>query len=200
MAVVVPVYFDYASSLCFIASVIGSRLEAELGVTLDWRPVEIAAQYPSWRKGALIGGDTHGKIARVASETGVPVMIPTRWLDSRAALQGALFARDHDRFDAYHARVFRAAFADGEDIGDMRVMERIAVAAGLTATEFADAVAAERYAPQLASELAEAQRLGVTGYPTFLLGRFPLTGIQPFETMRRLFARHIERQTIRVLH
>jgi len=200
MAVAVPVYFDYASSLCFIAGVIGDRLEAELDVVLDWRPVEIASQYPSWTKGALLDDDSRERIRRVANETGVSLVTPTRWMDSRPALLGAFFARDCGCFREYHRHVFQTAYAHGEDIGDASVIERIADASGLAPAEFRRALASQRHARQLADHLAEVQRFGVTGYPAFLLGQFPLTGIQPFDTMRLLFLRYLEQRAARSLH
>jgi predicted DsbA family dithiol-disulfide isomerase len=200
MPIVVPVYFDYASSLCAIAASIGAQLEADLDVTFDWRPVEIAAQYPHWKKGDRVGDETRAKIARVSAETGVPIAVPERWLDSRAALEGAFFARAHGRFCAYHERVFIAAFASRDDIADRRVLTRIAQESGLPVGEFMMALATRAHAPELSASVEEARRLGVVGYPTFLLGELPLTGIQPIETMRLLFQRHIERSRDRLLH
>jgi predicted DsbA family dithiol-disulfide isomerase len=191
--IVVPVYFDYASSLCYIAWRVAGRLEAELAVVMRWRPVLIAAQYPQWKHGGLIGGDTRGKIERVAQETGIALRIPERWLDSRAALEGAVFAEEHERLAAYHGAVFAAAYERGEDIGSRTVLVRAATDAGLPMRRFMEALDTRRMAPRLAAIRAEAHQLGVVGYPTFFLGEFPLTGIQPYETMHLLIARHIAR-------
>jgi len=193
MPVVIPVYFDYASSLCYIAWRIAERLEAALDIEMRWRPLSIAAQYPRWEYGSLIGGDTRAKIERVAEETGVALRIPERWIDSRAALEGAAFAEGYDCITAYHREVFAAVYEGTADIGDRRVLVHIAERVGLPMEEFAQSLATRRVALQIAANLEEARRYGVTGYPTFLLGEFPLTGIQPFETMRLLFQRHIER-------
>ncbi len=198
MSVIVPVYFDYASSLCYIAWRIAARLEAELDVTMSWRPVDIAVQLAEWKPGDLIGGDTRAKIERVASETGIALRIPERWCDSRAALEGVVFAEECACAAAYHREVFAALYERSDDIGDRTVLVRAAVAAGLPMGRFMEFVATRRAAPQLARIRDEAQRLGVTGYPTFLLGEFPLSGIQPLETMKLLVARHIERANERL--
>jgi predicted DsbA family dithiol-disulfide isomerase len=191
--VIVPVYFDYASSLCYIAWRIAARLEAELGVKMSWRPVHMAARHTEPRPGDLIGGDTRAKIERVAFETGIRLGIPARWCDSRAALEGAVLAEECGCPVAYHREVFAAVYERGDDIGNRTVLVRAAVAAGLPMGRFMEFIATRRGAPRLALIREEAQRLGVTGYPTFLLGEFPLTGIQPLETMTLLVARHIER-------
>ena len=198
MALIVPVYFDYASSLCYIAWRIAAQLGAELDIELRWRPVHIAEQYPGWRHGELIGGDTRTKIERVAYETGIALHIPARWLDSRAALEGVLFAEDCGCAGAYHQQVFAAAYERGDDIGSRAVLVRAASDAGLPMGRFMEFVATRRGAPQLAEIRQEAQQVGVVGYPTFLLGEFPLTGIQPYETMKLLVTRHIERSRQRL--
>jgi predicted DsbA family dithiol-disulfide isomerase len=190
----IPVYFDYASALCFIAARIGRRLEEELAVELDWRPVEITSHYPALKHGTQLDQDTRDKIARVSRETGVAVIVPENMPDSRAALQGAVFARQRGCFSDYHRRVFEAAFLQRLDLADRQVLIEIAAASRLPIGEFMMAVATGKGSAVLADNLARARRDGVVGYPTFFLGEFPLTGIQPFETMRMLFERHLERE------
>jgi predicted DsbA family dithiol-disulfide isomerase len=190
--VIIPVYFDYASSLCYIAWRITGRLEAELGVVFHWHPVHIAAQYPQRKQGEVIGDEIRANIERVARETGVTLRIPERWLDSRPALEGALFAEERGAFTAYHRGVFTAGYEHGADIGDRRVLVQIAGAAGLPIGSFMESIATRRAGPQLAAVQNEARRRAIVGYPTFLLGEFPLVGIQPYETMKVLIARHID--------
>ena len=191
--VVVPVYFDYASSLCFIAWRIAERLETQLDVVMRWRPLPLTAQYPAWRPGARLPPEVCARVARVAKETEVALRIPPRWLDSRAALEGAIFAEAQGRGRAYHEAIFRAVYEDGADLGDPAVLRCAASAAGLAAEAFDGWLAGGRGAGTLAMLLREARELGIVGYPTFLLGEFPLTGIQPYDTMRLLLARHIVR-------
>lgn len=195
---IVAVYFDYASSLCYIAWRIAARLEAELGVTMSWRPVHIAALHPEWTPGAPLDGATRAKIERVSRETGIALQVPEHWFDSRAALEGVAVAEEWGCVAAYHREVFTAAYERGEDIGERGVLVRAAVAAGLPMGRFMEFVATRRGAPHLSAIREEAHRLGVVGYPTFLLGAFPLSGIQPFETMKLLVARHIARLHERV--
>ena len=191
MPVIIPVYFDYASSLCYIASRIAEQLTAELDVEMRWRPVHIAAHHHEWKQGGPIGGDTRAKIERVSQETGVALRVPERWLDSRAALEGAVFAEECGCAAAYHQEVFAAVYERGDDLGDRAVLVRAAAAAGLPVGRFMEWIATRRAAPQLAAIREEARQLRVIGYPTFLLGEFPLTGIQPYLTMKLLVARHI---------
>jgi hypothetical protein len=49
-------------------------------------------------------------------------------------------------------------------------------------------------APQLVENKSEADRFSALGYPTFMLGEFPLTGIQPKDTMRLLLGRFLSQR------
>jgi predicted DsbA family dithiol-disulfide isomerase len=192
--IVIPVYFDYASTLCYVAWRIVGQLEHELDFTALWKGVPIALRNYRTRPGLPLGPLELGRIRNVAAETGVAVEPPARWIDSDKALQGSELAREADAFAAYHDAVFRAAFEQRADIGDLDVLSAIAARAGLKAAHFRDEVARGRMAARIAANKTEADRFSALGYPSFILGDFPLTGIQPIETMRMLLARFIERR------
>jgi predicted DsbA family dithiol-disulfide isomerase len=192
---VIPIYFDYASTLCYVAWRIVSQLERELGFIALWKGVPIALRNYRTRPGLPLGALELVRIRNVASETGIAVEPPPRWLHSDKALQGSEFARDVGAFSAYHDAVFRAAFEERADIGDLNLLSAIAAAAGLDRARFRDEIERGRMATRIAANKAEADRFSALGYPSFILGDFPLTGIQPIESMRMLLARFIERRT-----
>jgi predicted DsbA family dithiol-disulfide isomerase len=192
--IVIPIYFDYASTLCYVAWRIVGQLERELGFTALWKGVPIALRNYRTRPGLPLGPLELGRIRNVVAETGIGVEPPARWLDSDKALQGSELAREAGAFAAYHDAVFRAAFEERADIGDLDVLSAIAARAGLELAPFRDEVERGRMAARIAANKAEADRFSALGYPSFILGDFPLTGIQPIETMRMLLARFIERR------
>jgi predicted DsbA family dithiol-disulfide isomerase len=192
--VLVPVYFDYASTLCYIAWRIVRELEQELGFEALWKGVPIALRDLGARAGKELGKREREKILLVAAETGIRVAPPKRWLDSKRALLGSEVAREENAFAAYHDSVFRAAFEEHRNIGEWSVLESIASRAGIDAARFRAAVASKRGAALIEEHKREADRFSAFGYPTFILGDFTLTGIQPKESMRLLLARYIERR------
>jgi predicted DsbA family dithiol-disulfide isomerase len=192
--IVIPIYFDYASTLCYVAWRIVGQLERELGFTALWKGVPIALRNYRSRPGLPLGRLELDRIRNVAAETKVAVEPPARWLDSDKALQGSELAREAGAFAAYHDAVFRAAFEERADIGDLEVLSAIAAHAGIEPAHFRDEVERGRMAARIAANKTEADRLSALGYPSFILGDFPLTGIQPIETMRQLLARFIERR------
>ncbi|MCS6926333.1 MAG: DsbA family protein [Candidatus Binatia bacterium] len=197
---VIPVYYDYASSLCYIAKKVMEQLTGQLDVELLWKGVQISRRHPGWRNGEVIGEEARGKILRVARETGIALRIPPRWIDSAYALEGAEFAKDQGQFSAYHDAVFAAVFEEGKDIGDLPTLLRVAESAGLSSTALEHALTTGMFTARVQATEAEAATFGVIGYPTFLLGEFPLTGIQPADTMRLLLQRYVEQSRKHVRH
>ena len=120
--VIVPIYYDYASSLCYVAKKVMEQLHGKLAIELLWKGVQISRRHQGWKNGEMIGDEAKGKIFRVARETGVTLRVPERWLDSSYALEGAEFAREQGKFQDYHDRVFAAIFEEGKDVGDLPTM------------------------------------------------------------------------------
>jgi predicted DsbA family dithiol-disulfide isomerase len=192
--VIIPIYFDYASTLCYIAWKIVSELESELGFEALWKGVPISLRDFKARAGRDIGAREYQKVIMTAAETGIQVAPPKSWINSDDALMGAELAREAQVFPRYHAAVFRGAFEDGLDISRREVIADVAERAGMDRENFLADLQSERMAPRLSENKREADNLSALGYPTFVLGEFPLTGIQPIETMRLLFSRYIRQR------
>ncbi|MGH8011756.1 MAG: DsbA family protein [Candidatus Binataceae bacterium] len=190
----VPVYFDYASTLCYVAWRIVSELEAELGFVALWKGVPIRLRYQRSRPGNALGPIEREKILTVIAETGITVTAPEHWIDSDLALQGAELSREAHAFAPYHAGVFRAAFEQKRDIARLEELAAIAAAAGITPARFVNDLTTGKMALRLEQHREEADRFSALGYPTFILGEFPLTGIQPIGTMRLLLRRYLEQR------
>jgi predicted DsbA family dithiol-disulfide isomerase len=190
----IPIYFDYASTLCYIAWRIVTPLEDELGFEALWKGVPIATRDFRAKPGRVLGERERQKVLFVAAETGVRVAPPSSWIDSIPALHGSEVARDAGVFRAYHDAVFRAAFDDGADIADPKVLEAIAERSGLDRLKFRAALDSKAMSARLDEHKREADEFSALGYPTFILGDFPMIGIQPVESMRLLLGRYIRQR------
>src|SRR5215470_13837588 len=192
--VLVPIYYDYASSLCYVAKKVMEQLQGQLEIELLWKGVQISRRHQGWKNGEMIGDEARGKIFRVARETGIELLVPDHWLDSSYALEGGEFARVHGKFDDYHERVFAAVFEEGHDIGNLPTLLSLTESIGLSATELESELTTGALTAQIKANEAEAAAFGIAGYPTFMLGEFPLIGIQPAQTMRLLIQRYIDQK------
>jgi predicted DsbA family dithiol-disulfide isomerase len=187
--IVIPIFFDYASSLCYVAWRIVRELEVELGFKSHWIGVPIAWRNARNRPGEPLSAIECMKISDVAIETGIRIVPPAYWIDSEAALKGSEAARAANCFDQYHTAVFRAAFEQRRNIADMDLLAGIAAETGMEAEKFKAELRAGVSGERLKANRAEADRAGAIGYPTFMLGEYPLIGIQPKPTMRLLIER-----------
>ena len=193
-AILIPIYFDYASTLCYIAWRIVRELEPELGFEALWKGIPISLRDYRAKAGREFGERERQKVIMVVAETGVPVVPPARWLDSVAAIEGAELAREAAVFRAYHDAVFRAAFEERRDIALLDVLGEIAERAGMERARFEADIKSRRMAPRIEEHKREADEFSALGYPTFILGDFPLTGIQQIETMRMVLRRFISQR------
>lgn len=198
--VIIPIYYDFASSLCYVAKKVMEQLDGQLDIELIWKGVQIARRHDGWKNGEMIGDEARGKIFRVARETGVELRVPDRWIDSAAALEGAEFARAQGKFAAYHQSLFSAVYEAGRDIGDRATLLQLVEGLELPTREFEHALQAGTFTQRVKETEAEASTFGVVGYPTFMLGEFPLIGIQPAETMRMMIQRYIDKSRAQVSH
>jgi predicted DsbA family dithiol-disulfide isomerase len=156
--------------------------------------VPIAARDFRAKPGRILGELERQKVLFVAAETGVLVAPPSSWIDSIPALQGSEVARDAGVFRAYHDAVFRAAFDDGTDIADRKVLDAIAERSGIDLSQFRAALNSGSMSARLEEHKREADEFSALGYPTFILGDFPMIGIQPIESMRLLLGRFIRQR------
>jgi predicted DsbA family dithiol-disulfide isomerase len=80
-------------------------------------------------------------------------------------------------------RVFRAYFADGIDVGDRSVLTRLAADLGMPG-DIGTRLASEEDESEVAGEIAEAYRMGVSGVPCFIIDRrYAVVGAHPPETL-----------------
>jgi predicted DsbA family dithiol-disulfide isomerase len=189
--IVIPIYFDYASTLCYVAWRIVAELRLELEFEPLWKGVPIRWRNRASCPGNALGELEHAKIATVIAETGVQVTPPRCWVDSEVALMGSELARQAGVFDPFHDAVFRGAFELGLDISHPDQLAEIAGAVGMDSGAFRQGIQKRLTASCLIDNKSEADRFSALGYPTFLLGEFPLVGIQPKETMRMLLVRFL---------
>lgn len=185
-ALAVDVWYDFASSLCYVGHRSMERMSGlldDLGIELRWKPLDLT-RLSHWRRGDPVGEAARANVERVSAELGIPLRIPERWMDSRPALAVAL-RLSPSREQAWRERVWTAIYEEGRSLDEPRALERLAHDLGLDLAPLLDARALE--AVEVATQLAaEADVLGV---PTFVLGGWPVGGIQDDATMRSVFHR-----------
>lgn len=180
-----PVYYDFASTICYVAHRVLGRLSAridEIGVDLEWRPIDLTA-VTGWRRGARVAGAGRERALRIARELEVPVRMPGFWIDSRPASCRALALHGAPvKAAVWRERVWTAVYEEGRDVGAPGEIERLWFDLGLDAQETTSYGEIER-------ATLDARKAGVQGVPTFLVDTWPMGGIQDDFAMIAFFER-----------
>lgn len=192
---VVPVHYDFASSLCYVAHRVLERMApffGDLALDLAWTPVDLT-RLTGWRRGDPLDGDRMQDVRQIAASFAVPIRLPGRWLDSRPA--GALALRleaDPPRAASWRERVFSAIYEEGRS--PERTEEILDLARDLDLAPSVEELSTGL--DDLETRTHRARDAEVSGVPTFMLGDWPFGGIQDEATLRSVIARWASRQRL----
>lgn len=111
--------------------------------------------------------------------------------NSRQALEGAEFAWEAGKADAFLEALYNTYWEQDRDISDRAVLAEIAETAGLDGTAFQTALETHRYQDQVIEFDEPAHEKGVWHVPTWM---FPEEWIaeQPYSVLRELAARFVQ--------
>lgn len=115
-----------------------------------------------------------------------PDIIPS----SRRALEASEYAREQGKHEEFHHNVFRKFYGQGMDLHDWAVLIAAAEEAGLDAEEMKKRTEAGYYKETVDNSTTQAQILGITGVPAYILGnRYVIIGAQPYSVFQETMAR-----------
>jgi len=171
-------FFDYGSPYSYVANAqLPARVE-RTGATLVYRPMLLGGVFkatgnrspaaepiePKRRYGGLT-------LVRYAAEAGVAFRPNPHFpIDTLFLMRCAVAAQRAGVFEAFHASVYPAFWAEGLDLGDREVLARVLAGAGLDAAALFDAAQAPEAKAALRANTDEAVARGAFGAPTFFVG------------------------------
>jgi 2-hydroxychromene-2-carboxylate isomerase len=185
----IPFYYDYACPWAYLGS---CRVEAyfrDLGVEIDFRPVNLAALREPEAGPQNLGGMGERKKrnymndmrhwgemigADFANVTGARP-------DTRLLLRAALVAKDAGRFREFHYPAYRARWAEGKDVADASLVRALLAGAGLDAEAALARAQSDELAARLKTDTEAAVARGVFGVPTVFVGEEMFWGNDRFE-------------------
>ena len=92
------------------------------------------------------------------------------------------------------ARLFRAHWRDGDDIGDAATLARLAGEVGMDAAAVARLLASDADGDDIAARDRDARKKGVSAVPTFLIAQqYVVQGAQPVEVWQQVFDELVEK-------
>jgi len=153
---------------------------------VTWLPFDLHPEYPEegLPRERLIARYGEAGIARVRAmfeANGLvyephPEIVP----NTMRALRVTELGRERGLHQAVHDRLMRAYWEESRDIGDPDELLALAVEAGLEPSRVEEVLAGDAYRDRVLASTAQAQSLGITGIPAFVLDdRLLLLGAQP---------------------
>src|SRR5947209_19649462 len=133
----------------------------------------------------------------IARQMGVPITLPpvSPQPHTHLAFEGYQYAKAHGKGTDYNHRVLQAFFVEGQDIGQIDVLTKLAGEVGLNEREFEEALRTRKYREAHQQALRHAyEKAGVTGVPMFVIGSQVLTGLQDRETLEAVIEEELEAQ------
>jgi len=92
------------------------------------------------------------------------------------------------------ARLFRAHWRDGDDIGDAATLARLAGEVGMDAAAVARLLASDADGDDIAARDRDARKKGVSAVPTFLIAQqYVVQGAQPVEVWQQVIDELVEK-------
>jgi predicted DsbA family dithiol-disulfide isomerase len=107
--------------------------------------------------------------------------VPANTVDAHRVIH---LAARHGLQGAMKERLLRAHFTDGEAVGEVDTLVRLATEVGLDAEEVRTTLAGDELVDAVRADEAEARALGITGVPFFVIDRrYGVSGAQPSELL-----------------
>jgi predicted DsbA family dithiol-disulfide isomerase len=139
------------------------------------------------------------RVYPIARRMGVPITLPnvSPQPHTHLAFEGYQYAKEYGKGNEYNHRVLEAFFVEGQDIGDITVLTKLAGEVGLDEKEFEEALRTRKHQEAHRQALRHAyEKAGVTGVPMFVIGKQVLTGLQGKETLEEVIMEEQARNVI----
>ena len=123
--------------------------------------------------------------ARMEAE-GLPYGDRTMTYNSRLAQELGKWADTQSGGEAIHDALFRAYFVEARDISQPAVLLEIAQQVGLPVDGAREVLEKRTFKDAVDADWKLSRQYGITGVPTFVVGRHGVVGAQPYETLEQL--------------
>jgi predicted DsbA family dithiol-disulfide isomerase len=176
-------------------------LKAEYKVDVEWRPYYLrpdtppeGLDLPDYILRARANGSEE-RLQNIANRHGMEFKSTERIYNTRIAHEATEYAREHGKGLDFHRVVFRKVYAEGQDPSKWEILCSAAEEVGLVAEDMQAVVDGGRYTTEVAAQVRNAQEIGVTGVPTYVINdRYAVVGAQPYEVFKNALAKILKEE------
>jgi predicted DsbA family dithiol-disulfide isomerase len=170
------------------------KLRVEHNVKIEWVHFPLHPETPAEGRSLadLFAGRNvdrqamHAQMKARMDAEGLPYGERTMTYNSRLAQELGTWADTQPGGEVLHDAFFRAYFVEARDISQADVLLDIVQRAGLSADGAREVLEKRTFKAAVDADWALSHRYGVTGVPTFVVGRYGVVGAQPYEALEEL--------------
>ncbi len=123
------------------------------------------------------------RLKQVAQDLELPFGDRKMTYNSRLAQELGKWAEQMGKGETFHTAVFKAYFADGQNIGDTEILADIARSIGLSGSRARGVLKDGAFKAAVDADWNRAYESRITAVPTFWMGGQSLVGAQPYAAM-----------------
>jgi predicted DsbA family dithiol-disulfide isomerase len=170
------------------------KLRVEHNVKIEWVHFPLHPETPAEGRSLadLFAGRNvdrkamHAQMKARMDAEGLPYGERTMTYNSRLAQELGKWADTQPGGEALHDAFFRAYFVEARDISQPAVLLDIVERVGLSVDGAREVVEKRTFKTAIDADWALSRRYGITGVPTFVVGRYGVVGAQPYEALEEL--------------
>jgi len=170
------------------------KLRVEHNVTIEWVHFPLHPETPAegqsledlFRGRNVDRKAMHAQMKARMDAEGLPYGERTMTYNSRLSQELGKWADTQPGGEAFHDAMFRAYFVEARDISQPEVLLDIVGRVGLSVDGAREALETRTFKAAIDADWELSRRYGVTGVPTFVVGRYGVVGAQPYEALEEL--------------
>ena len=171
------------------------KLKAEHNVKVEWVHFPLHPETPAEGRSLadLFAGRPevdrkamHAQMRARMDAEGLPYGERSMTYNSRLAQELGKWADTQPGGEALHDALFRAYFVEARDISQPAVLLDIVARLGLSVDGAREVLEKRTFEAAVDADWALSRQYGITGVPTFVVGRYGVVGAQPYEALEAL--------------
>lgn len=192
----VTVFVDFVCPYCYIGAERVRRLENEFGIEVKWKSFELHPEAPN---GGIppsmyyennLGLKSISKNARMlAMEAALTLGSHVVYSNSRLALELGVWIEEQGKGPDYRDALFDFYFHRLQDIGDEEVLSAIAESIQVSSEDAQRCMGDRTMKSTIDAQIFEARQLGISGVPSYIIGKEYVSGAQPYGLIREIYQR-----------
>lgn len=131
-----------------------------------------------------------GHLRELMRLEGLPYGNRTHTYNSRLAQELSKWGERFSESSMLNQKIFQAYFVDGQNLADQDLLAKLAGEVGLSTQEATEVLGNRLYKEAVDVDWIRSRQIGISGVPTFVIGKYGISGAQPYEMLERFVVKN----------